>query len=172
MERIKYRPRGKQGSAMYTPYWLLALILLRAPTSVKSSVSLSMELHYSRLSNCHGRPNAIPVTANSVEALLVYYILAGTPWGIWQTCTCYSPCKAKARRTLTRIPSVTIIYASEVCPLPLRGYLTTDVNFCWGNWSSYWSGSCQVSARTRIGLGHPLALGVAVDVSTLDVPLS
>ena len=34
---------------------------------------------------------AIPVTANSIEALLVYYILAGIPWGIWQTCTCYSP---------------------------------------------------------------------------------
>jgi MFS transporter, SP family, general alpha glucoside:H+ symporter len=32
---------------------------------------------------------AIPVTANSVEALLVYYILAGVPWGMWQTCTCY-----------------------------------------------------------------------------------
>jgi MFS transporter, SP family, general alpha glucoside:H+ symporter len=27
---------------------------------------------------------------------------------------------------------VTITYASEVCPVPLRGYLTTYVNFCWG----------------------------------------
>jgi SP family general alpha glucoside:H+ symporter-like MFS transporter len=27
---------------------------------------------------------------------------------------------------------VTITYASEVCPLALRGYLTTYVNFCWG----------------------------------------
>jgi hypothetical protein len=34
---------------------------------------------------------AIPVTANSVEALLVYYILAGVPWGIWQTCSFYCP---------------------------------------------------------------------------------
>jgi hypothetical protein len=34
---------------------------------------------------------AIPVTANSVEALLVYYILAGVPWGIWQTCLFYCP---------------------------------------------------------------------------------
>ncbi|KAF3938903.1 hypothetical protein ABW19_dt0210497 [Dactylella cylindrospora] len=49
---------------------------------------------------------AIPVTAKSVEALLVYYILAGIPWGIWQT--------------------------PEVCPVALRGYLTTYVNFCWG----------------------------------------
>ena len=31
-----------------------------------------------------------------------------------------------------RVPSVTITYAAEVCPLPLRGYLTTYVNFCWG----------------------------------------
>jgi MFS transporter, SP family, general alpha glucoside:H+ symporter len=27
---------------------------------------------------------------------------------------------------------VTITYASEVCPVALRGYLTTYVNFCWG----------------------------------------
>ncbi|KAK6341383.1 hypothetical protein TWF696_008460 [Orbilia brochopaga] len=55
---------------------------------------------------------AIPVTAKSVEALLVYYVLAGIPWGIWQT--------------------LTISYAAEVCPVALRGYLTTYVNFCWG----------------------------------------
>ncbi|KAJ6263128.1 General alpha-glucoside permease [Drechslerella dactyloides] len=55
---------------------------------------------------------AIPVTATSVQALLVYYILAGIPWGIWQT--------------------LTISYAAEVCPVALRGYLTTYVNFCWG----------------------------------------
>lgn len=30
------------------------------------------------------------------------------------------------------LPLVTITYASEVCPLALRGYLTTYVNFCWG----------------------------------------
>jgi SP family general alpha glucoside:H+ symporter-like MFS transporter len=28
--------------------------------------------------------------------------------------------------------AVTITYASEVCPVALRGYLTTYVNFCWG----------------------------------------
>lgn len=55
---------------------------------------------------------AIPVTATRIEALLAYYLLAGIPWGIWQT--------------------LTITYASEVCPLALRGYLTTYVNFCWG----------------------------------------
>lgn len=28
--------------------------------------------------------------------------------------------------------SLTITYASEVCPVALRGYLTCYVNFCWG----------------------------------------
>jgi len=34
------------------------------------------------------------------------------PWGVFQT--------------------LTITYASEVCPVAMRGYLTTYVNFCWG----------------------------------------
>lgn len=29
-------------------------------------------------------------------------------------------------------PALTITYASEVCPVALRGYLTCYVNFCWG----------------------------------------
>lgn len=28
--------------------------------------------------------------------------------------------------------TLTITYASEVCPVALRGYLTTYVNICWG----------------------------------------
>jgi SP family general alpha glucoside:H+ symporter-like MFS transporter len=51
-------------------------------------------------------------TAPNVETLLVAEILCGIPWGIFQT--------------------LTITYASEVCPIALRGYLTTYVNFCWG----------------------------------------
>lgn len=51
-------------------------------------------------------------TAPNVEALLVAEILCGIPWGIFQT--------------------LTVTYASEVCPVALRGYLTTYVNFCWG----------------------------------------
>ncbi|KYK55885.1 maltose permease [Drechmeria coniospora] len=51
-------------------------------------------------------------TAPNVEALLVAEILCGIPWGIFQT--------------------LTITYASEVCPIALRSYLTTYVNFCWG----------------------------------------
>ncbi|KAJ9104043.1 hypothetical protein QFC19_004177 [Naganishia cerealis] len=55
---------------------------------------------------------AVSVTATRVEQLLVYYLIAGIPWGIFQT--------------------LTITYASEVMPVALRQYLTTYVNFCWG----------------------------------------
>lgn len=55
---------------------------------------------------------AIFFTAQSVVHLLVAEILCGIPWGVFQT--------------------LTITYASEVCPVALRGYLTTYVNFCWG----------------------------------------
>ncbi|CAI7567198.1 unnamed protein product [Penicillium glandicola] len=55
---------------------------------------------------------AIFFTAKNVHALLAAEILCGIPWGVFQT--------------------LTITYASEVCPVALRGYLTTYVNFCWG----------------------------------------
>ncbi|KAJ5666878.1 Maltose permease MAL61 [Penicillium macrosclerotiorum] len=55
---------------------------------------------------------AIFFTAQNVQSLLAAEILSGIPWGVFQT--------------------LTITYASEVCPVALRGYLTTYVNFCWG----------------------------------------
>ncbi|KAL4779133.1 general substrate transporter [Aspergillus varians] len=55
---------------------------------------------------------AIFFTAPNVQALLAAEILAGVPWGVFQT--------------------LCVTYASEVCPVALRGYLTTYVNFCWG----------------------------------------
>ncbi|KAL9529004.1 General alpha-glucoside permease [Sphaerulina musiva] len=51
-------------------------------------------------------------TAPNIQTLLVGEILCGMPWGVFQT--------------------LTITYASEVCPIALRGYLTTYVNCCWG----------------------------------------
>jgi SP family general alpha glucoside:H+ symporter-like MFS transporter len=51
-------------------------------------------------------------TAQTVVHLLIAEILCGIPWGVFQT--------------------LTITYACEVCPVALRGYLTTYVNFCWG----------------------------------------
>ncbi|KAI0973906.1 sugar transporter-domain-containing protein [Xylaria arbuscula] len=55
---------------------------------------------------------AIFFTAQSVINLQVAEILCGIPWGVFQT--------------------LTITYASEVCPVALRGYLTTYINACWG----------------------------------------
>ncbi|KAJ4415894.1 hypothetical protein N0V82_007088 [Gnomoniopsis sp. IMI 355080] len=55
---------------------------------------------------------ALFFTAQNVQTLLVAEILCGIPWGVFQT--------------------LTITYASEVCPVAMRGYLTTYVNFCWG----------------------------------------
>jgi SP family general alpha glucoside:H+ symporter-like MFS transporter len=53
----------------------------------------------------------IPFFAQNVETLLVGQIFMGIPWGVFQT--------------------LTTVYASEVCPTQLRGYLTTYVNMCW-----------------------------------------
>ncbi|KAI1463895.1 sugar transporter [Daldinia caldariorum] len=55
---------------------------------------------------------AIFFMAQNVVHLQVAEILCGIPWGVFQT--------------------LTITYASEVCPVALRGYLTTYINFCWG----------------------------------------
>lgn len=49
--------------------------------------------------------------AKSVSMLLVGELLLGIPWGIFQT--------------------LPVSYASEVCPMVLRVYLTTYVNLCW-----------------------------------------
>ncbi|KAJ5723144.1 General alpha-glucoside permease [Penicillium malachiteum] len=49
--------------------------------------------------------------AKSLPVLLVGEILLGIPWGLFQT--------------------ITTTYASEVCPVVLRPYLTTYVNLCW-----------------------------------------
>ncbi|KAK1750515.1 alpha-glucosides permease MPH3 [Echria macrotheca] len=55
---------------------------------------------------------ALFFTAQNVQTLLAAEILCGIPWGVFQT--------------------LTITYASEVCPVSMRGFLTTYVNFCWG----------------------------------------
>ncbi|KAF2757993.1 MFS transporter [Pseudovirgaria hyperparasitica] len=72
---------------------------------------------------------AIFFTATTIEQLLVAEIIAGIPWGVFQ--------------------ALTITYASEVCPVALRGYLTTYVNFCWG-------------------LGQVIGVGVIKSLSTRD----
>ncbi|KAL2065830.1 hypothetical protein VTL71DRAFT_3500 [Oculimacula yallundae] len=54
----------------------------------------------------------IPFFAHSIDVLEVGTILMGMSWGVFQT--------------------LTTSYASEVCPVALRGYLTTYVNMIWG----------------------------------------
>ncbi|KAL4813250.1 general substrate transporter [Aspergillus spinulosporus] len=53
----------------------------------------------------------ILVFAPDLPTLLIGEILCGIPWGVFQT--------------------VTTAYAVDVCPVLLRGYLTTYVNLCW-----------------------------------------
>jgi SP family general alpha glucoside:H+ symporter-like MFS transporter len=54
----------------------------------------------------------IPFFAQNIQTLQAAEILMGIPWGVFQT--------------------LTTAYAAEVCPVALRGYLTTYVNLCWG----------------------------------------
>lgn len=54
----------------------------------------------------------VPFFAPNIKVLLAGEILMGMPWGVFQT--------------------LSTAYASEVCPVALRGYLTTYVNMMWG----------------------------------------
>ncbi|KAL1597175.1 hypothetical protein SLS60_008757 [Paraconiothyrium brasiliense] len=53
----------------------------------------------------------IPFYAHTLTTFLVGNLLMGIPWGVFQT--------------------MTTAYAAEVCPVPLRHYLTCFVNLCW-----------------------------------------
>ncbi|OAL24176.1 hypothetical protein AYO22_05836 [Fonsecaea multimorphosa] len=53
----------------------------------------------------------LPFFAQNIQMLEAGEILLGIPWGIFQT--------------------TSTVYASEVCPVALRAYLTTYVNLCW-----------------------------------------
>ncbi|KAI0393549.1 general alpha-glucoside permease [Xylariaceae sp. FL0594] len=52
-----------------------------------------------------------PFFANSLAVFLVGELFQGLAWGVFQT--------------------MTVAYAAEVCPVPLRHYLTAYVNLCW-----------------------------------------
>lgn len=49
--------------------------------------------------------------ATNITMLLIGELLCGLPWGIFQT--------------------LTVAFASEICPVAMRPYLTTYVNLCW-----------------------------------------
>ncbi|XXG97251.1 hypothetical protein Hte_003547 [Hypoxylon texense] len=52
-----------------------------------------------------------PFFANSLTVFLIGELFQGMAWGVFQT--------------------MTVAYAAEVCPVPLRHYLTSYVNLCW-----------------------------------------
>lgn len=52
------------------------------------------------------------VFAKSLTMLVIAEVFCGIPWGVFQT--------------------LTTAYASEVCPIQLRGYLASYVSLCWG----------------------------------------
>lgn len=78
--------------------------------------------------------------AESLPQLLVGQILIGVPWGVFQT--------------------LTTTYASEVCPIHLRAYLTTYVNLCWvlGQFIASGVMRAMVSRDDKWGYKIPFAL--------------
>jgi SP family general alpha glucoside:H+ symporter-like MFS transporter len=114
---------------------------------------------------------AIFFTAQTVVHLLVAEILCGIPWGVFQT--------------------LTITYASEVCPVALRGYCRLNLftlnlgeklimssdNICQlllGSRSGHWHrcDSIHVGPRRRVVLPHSLraAMDVACSLDDWSLP--
>lgn len=83
----------------------------------------------------------IPFFAPNITVLLIGEICMGIPWGMWQ--------------------SLSTAYASEVCPVALRSYLTTYVNLCWvmGPYYDMFLLGARVGL-TRFFLGQLVASGV------------
>ncbi len=74
----------------------------------------------------------IPFFAKSLTVLCVGEILQGTCWGVFQVSEVDTGLVITEKLTLVRfVQTLTTAYASEVCPIPLRGVLTTYVNLCW-----------------------------------------
>ncbi|KAF6007214.1 hypothetical protein HII12_004734 [Brettanomyces bruxellensis] len=80
--------------------------------------------------------------AKSCVMIAVGQVLCGIPWGFFQT--------------------LAVSYASEVCPLALRYYLTSYVNVCWVFGQLFASGimknSQEAMAHTDMGWRLPFAL--------------
>jgi len=70
----------------------------------------------------------ILVFAQSIEMLMAGGILCGVPWGVFQT--------------------LTTSYAAEICPMALRGTLTSFVNICWA--SGLFIAACVVRGTISI----------------------
>jgi len=66
----------------------------------------------------------IPVFSTSLPMLFAGELVCGIPWGIF---------RGSFLGSIELISeTLSTAYAAEVCPLALRGYLTSFVNMCWG----------------------------------------
>ncbi|KAH9843340.1 sugar porter family MFS transporter [Teratosphaeria destructans] len=82
----------------------------------------------------------IPFFAQNLPTLLVGLFLCGIPWGAFQT--------------------LTTTYASEVCPVALRAYLTTYVNLCWVIGQFLASGVLKGVSHRDDAFGYKLPYGL------------
>lgn len=82
--------------------------------------------------------------ARNVQTLVVGEVLMGVPLGVYQTHT--------------------VTYASEVCPVALRAYLTTYVNLCWVIGQLIASGMLKWALRPDgpVGIPHPICRAVGM----------
>ena len=89
--------------------------------------------------------------APSIQVLLVGQILCGLAWGVFAT--------------------IGPAYASEVCPLALRGYLTTYVNLCWAIGQFIAAGVLDglIDNKTKWGYRIPFAVQWAWPVPLMVV---
>ncbi|KAF3020869.1 hypothetical protein E8E15_008048 [Penicillium rubens] len=114
----KYGVQLEEGGYTITAEWQLALSLvallgLMTGTFINGSVSERFGARKVIMVSLVALTGFVAITffAPSIEVLLVGELLCSLPWGFFAAAT----------------PS----YAAEICPLPLRGYLTTFVNLCW-----------------------------------------
>ncbi|OQE91614.1 hypothetical protein PENNAL_c0009G08371 [Penicillium nalgiovense] len=114
----KYGVQLEGGGYTITAEWQLALSLvallgLMTGTFINGSVSERFGARKVIMVSLVALTGFVAITffAPSIEVLLVGELLCSLPWGFFAAAT----------------PS----YAAEICPLPLRGYLTTFVNLCW-----------------------------------------
>jgi MFS transporter, SP family, general alpha glucoside:H+ symporter len=69
-----------------------------------------------------------PFFAPNIEVLLIGQIISGIPWGMYAI---LCSLRKLQHTDSPRFQTLGISYAPEVCPIVLRGYLTTYANICW-----------------------------------------
>jgi len=109
--------------------------------------------------------------AINVQMLLAGYILSGLPWYVVLSHDVVRCLVAGLTRCRGVFQTLTTTYAAEVCPVPLRPYLTTYVNLCWvmgqliasGVLKAFVAGTSQWSYRVPYAIQWiwPIPIGLA-----------